>query len=86
MKTIKGILAWLIGSKFGWCILGFIFAAIFLISSNYVENEIFYNVLYYAGMSCIGFVAVMTLIFIAYAWVINPIREYKENKKNKLLF
>jgi ABC-type uncharacterized transport system permease subunit len=26
---------------------------------------------------------VFTLIAIAYAWVINPIREYKENKKFK---
>lgn len=80
---IKNILSWLIHSKIGWVVLGFIFAAIFLISSNYVENETFYNVLYYAGMSCIAFIAVMTLIFIVFAWVINPIREYKERKEFK---
>lgn len=31
---------------------------------------------FYTGMVGIAFIAIMTLIFIVFVWVINPIREY----------
>lgn len=80
MKTIKNIWSFLIGSKFGWVILGFIWMAIFLTIDNIFDADW----AFYTGMIGVAFNFVMTIIFIIYAWIINPIREYKERKKNNL--
>lgn len=80
MKALKSIGSFLIGSKFGWVILAFIWAAIFFMIDNLVEGDW----AYYTGMLGIVFNFILTIIFIIFAWIINPIREYKERKKNKL--
>jgi len=52
---------------------------------NYISNEVASDSVsvffYYAAMVCFGLLLVYGLVFIAFAWVINPIREYRNNKK-----
>jgi putative flippase GtrA len=36
---------------------------------------------YYVMTTSLGLLALIALVFIVFAWVINPIREYLKNKK-----
>lgn len=55
--------------------LGVLFAAI----SNITGLE-FFNIM---SLIPLAYVFWLTLLFIAYAWVINPLKELKERRKNK---
>jgi len=37
----------------------------------------------WVSMLGLGYIVGLTLVMFAYAWVINPIRSYKENRNNK---
>ena len=57
--------------------ISFVWACTFTAIDNNVEGDWAFWVSVPALLYMFGLVLVM----IAYAWVINPIREYKENKK-----
>lgn len=46
---------------------------------NYDEGTFWY-VLFYIGIALLGF---ETLLFLIYGWIINPIRDLRERRKNK---
>lgn len=58
-------------------------APLFNYLSDIAANDTTGYVFYIAFLVCVGALLLYTLVFIAFAWVINPIREYKENKKIK---
>jgi hypothetical protein len=41
------------------------------------------NVFYYMYMTGLGLITLVTVVAIVYAWIINPIRTYWENHKDK---
>ena len=49
-----------------------------------IDNNISGDWAYWTAMPGIAYMFGLTLVGIAYAWVINPIREYRENKKRKI--
>ena len=73
---IKKSLFWLTHTKLGWFFISFIWSAIFTAIDNNIEGN------WAFWLSLPGFVYMfgLTLVAIAYAWVINPLREYRENK------
>lgn len=74
---IKKSLKWLVYTKLGWLIISVIWFAIFRIIDSNIDSDWAWWVSMPAGLYILG----LTLVMIAYAWVINPIRLYKENKK-----
>lgn len=74
---MKNALKWLVYTKLGWFILSFIWSAIFIMIDSNIES----NWAFWVAIPGLLYMAGLTLVAIAYAWVINPIREYKENKK-----
>ncbi len=82
MEDLRGInmmnaLKWLTHTKLGWFILSFIWTAIFIAIDSNVNGDW----AFYIAIPGMAYMAGLTLLMIAYAWVINPIREYKSNKK-----
>ena len=76
MKILNA-LKWLISTKLGWLILSFLWVGTFMIIDDNIES----GWAFWAAMPGFAYMIGLCLIMIAYAWVINPIREYKENKK-----
>jgi len=74
---MKQFLKWLVYTKLGWCVISFIWMAIFLLIDSNVDAEW----PFWVAMLGAAYLFGLTLVMIAFAWVINPIREYKENKK-----
>lgn len=77
MKNIGNALKWLVTTKLGWLILSFVWIAIFLIIDDNIES----NWAFWTALPGFAYIVGLFLVMVAYAWVINPIREYKENKK-----
>ncbi len=76
---MKNALRWLVSTKLGWFIISFLWTALFIGIDSNVEG----NWAFWLAMPGVAYMLGLTLVLIAYAWVINPIREYKENKKFK---
>jgi hypothetical protein len=76
---IKRSLRWLVCTKLGWLIISAIWFSVFKLIDNSIESDWAFWVSMPAGLYILG----LTLVMIAYGWIINPIREYKENKKFK---
>ena len=74
---MKNALKWLVYTKLGWFILSFIWTAIFMLIDSNIES----NWAFWVAVPAMAYMFGLTMVAIAYAWVINPIREYKANKK-----
>ena len=78
MKTkLKQILLQIFTTKIGWLGFSIFCAVLFGTLFNY------YDWAYIPFLLSWVWPVLFTLIGIAYAWVINPIRQYKETKKLK---
>lgn len=76
-KKLEHWLLQIFATKIGWLGLSLLSALVFGILSNWYEwAEL-------PAMLSWVWPVILTLIAIAYAWVINPIRAYKETKKMK---
>lgn len=75
MKILNA-LKWLVSTKLGWLILSFLWVGTFMIINDNVESSWPFWVAVPGFLYIIG----LFLVMIAYAWVINPIRERKETK------
>ena len=77
MNYIKNKLLWLFTTKLGGLAVSFFFIFIFAFLSKYYDwanTMVLISWIYPIGLA---------LVMFAYAWVINPIRDYKERKKKK---
>ncbi len=74
---IKRSFKWLTHTKLGWLIISIIWFGIFTIIDNNIESDW----AFWVSMPAAAYVVGLTLTMITYAWIINPIRMYKENKK-----
>lgn len=63
-------------TKLGWIFISFIMSSFFLWLAN-----LGYDWALYAAYPFFGYIAVIFLIMMAYAWVINPIRDRREWKR-----
>ncbi len=71
------ILVQIFCTKIGWFVICLLLAGLFSFLSDHYDLFIFEIAIY----ASLVYPVVLLLILIAYAWVINPIRERKENKK-----
>jgi len=76
MKILNA-LKWLISTKLGWLIISFLWIGTFMIINDNIESPWPFFVAIPGFLYIIG----LFLVMIAYAWVINPIRERKETKR-----
>lgn len=74
-KKFKNILVQIFCTKIGWLIVCFLLALIFGLLSNYYDWA---EIVMYI---CMVYPFVLALVAIAYGWIINPIRDYKNDKK-----
>lgn len=74
---MKDVLHWLTHTKLGWLLISFGWLGLFLGIDNQIEG----SWAFWTAMPALAYITGLTLVMIAYAWVINPIREYRENKK-----
>lgn len=81
MSTLKEILSWLVLSNFGRILMLVILTPLFLYLSTVVSSTLLSNIFLYGFYVTSGLIGIYMLVLIAFAWVINPIREAKENKK-----
>ncbi len=79
MNKIKNILNWMTHTKLGWFLISFIWLAIFTAIDSNIES----NWAFWISLPAVVYMVGLTLVMISYAWVINPIRNYRENKKLK---
>lgn len=77
MEKFKRILIQIFCTKIGWLFLTLVLAVVFGILANY------YYWCEIAMFICFAYLIVFTLISIVYGWIINPMRDYKNNKKIK---
>ena len=77
MGKIKNFFKWLTHTKLGWLLISFIWLGIFMIIDDNIES----NWAFWTAMPALVYIVGLCLVMIAYGWVINPIREYKETKK-----
>lgn len=79
MNKIKNVLFWLTHTKLGWFLISFAWGATFQIIDSFQES----SWAFWVSLLGWAYVVGLMLVLIAYAWVINPIRERKESKKMK---
>jgi uncharacterized membrane protein len=77
LDKIKKFLFWTKHTKLGWFLISFIWAATFTIIDNNIEDDW----AYWLAIPGIAYMFALVLVTVVYAWVINPIREYRKNKK-----
>lgn len=80
LDKIKRFLFWTTHTKLGWFLISFVWTAIFMT----IDSNISGDWAYWVAIPGIVYMFGLTLVAIAYAWVINPLREYRENKKRKI--
>ncbi len=77
MEKLRHVLVQIFCTKIGWLVVCLFLAFVF--GSLATAYELFWcQVAMYLSFA---YPFGLTLVMIAYGWVINPIREYKENKK-----
>lgn len=82
MEKLKTFLKWLVVTNYGRIVLGGILLLGGFTPLNWVdEDSILGNILFYTGLTGGGILLVYALLMMVYAWIINPIREYKNKKK-----
>lgn len=80
LDKIKKFLFWLTHTKLGWFLISFIWTVIFM----KIDSNISSDWAYWMAIPGIVYMVGLALVAIAYAWIINPIREYRKNKKRKI--
>jgi hypothetical protein len=76
LNKVKRGLKWLVMTKLGLFVTSFIWLIIWTGVYNNVEGEW----PAYVALPGLAYIVIMTLIMIVYAWIINPIREWKKRK------
>lgn len=76
---MKIFLKWLILTKYGRLLLALFFTVLFQLLSDRLNSD----VLGWIGFVFFGYIIGFALYVIIYAWIINPIRMWMENKKIK---
>lgn len=74
---LKNALLQVFATKIGWLGVTMFLFVVFGLLAN------IYDWAYIAMQICLIYPVGLGLVMMAYAWVINPIRDYKENKKAK---
>ena len=74
-KKLEKLLLQIFTTKIGWLGISLLGLIVFGILSNFYEWAL---IPMYVSLI---WPVIFTLIAIVYAWIINPIRDYKENKK-----
>lgn len=74
---MKKALKWLISTKLGWLIISFLWIGIFMIINDNIES----NWAFWVALPGFIYIGGLFLVMMAYACVINPIREYRETKR-----
>lgn len=83
-EKLKLALLQIFATKVGWMIISMILIVIFSIFSTHssiLENG--YEWCDYALWFPVAYLVGLGFIMMIYAWIINPIRQYKANKKEK---
>ena len=70
------VLNWLVTTKLGWLIISFIWMGISMIVDANVES----NIGLYMAIPALGYIVVLTLVMLVYAWIINPLNDRKKSK------
>jgi hypothetical protein len=76
-KKLEHWLLQIFATKIGWLAISLLSALTFGLLAN------IYDWAYWPAILSWVYPVVLTLIMIVYAWIINPIRDYKETKKLK---
>ena len=77
MTNLKTILTWLCTSYFGLMTLGTILFLVGFLPMSWIdEDTIIGQAFIWTGVIGTGLLFVMTIYGMAYAWIINPIRNY----------
>lgn len=79
-KILTG-LKYVVLTNLGRIITLMLLAPLFDYLSQNASNDTVGQVFYIAFLVCVGALLLYTLVFIVFAWIINPIRDYRENKK-----
>ena len=85
--STKTALLQVFATKIGWAFISMVLLVVFgVFSTNSTLIENGYEWCNYAMIPPALYLLVLTLIMMAYAWIINPIRAYKERKKARESF
>lgn len=76
---VKEAAIWLVYTKLGRFLGAFILSAIF----NALYENLEWEWAYWAMLICVAYVAGFIAISIVFAWIINPIKWFINNYKNK---
>lgn len=76
-NRLRQILVQIFCTKIGWLFLTLGLAVIFGVLADRLDCVWCSYVMY----TCLIYPVVLTIIMIIYAWIINPLRDYRENKK-----
>jgi len=77
---MKNFFKWITHTKLGWLLISFLWTAVFMIIDDNIES----NWAFWVATPAIAYMFGLTLVGIAFAFVINPIRDHKANKKTKI--
>jgi hypothetical protein len=77
LDRIKNTIFWATHTKLGWVLISFIWSAIFMT----IDSNISGDWAFWTAIPGITYMVLLTIITIIHAWIINPIRNYKERKK-----
>ena len=73
--NLKKILAQTFCTKIGWLVICFLCAFVFVILND------FYDWAWIGIYASMAYPVILILVMITYGWIINPIKNYKLNKK-----
>ena len=78
-NKVKKFFTWLVRTKLGWCLISFIWIVIWMGVYNHTAGDW----PFWVAVPGMAYLVGLTLVMMAYGWVINPIREWKKRRKNK---
>jgi uncharacterized membrane protein len=76
---MKDKLKWLVKTKMGWMLISIVWFIVFRIIDTNIESDW----AFWVSMPAAAYLVGLFLVMMAYAFVINPIRDYKEKEKFK---
>lgn len=74
---MKKVLVQIFCTKIGWLGVTLLLAFIFGLIADRTDCDWCAYVMY----ACFAYPVGLTIVMIVYAWIINPLRDYRENKK-----
>ena len=81
LSKITTALKYVVFTHLGRLITLMLLAPLFNYLSDVAKSDTTGYVFYIAFLVCVGALLLYALVFIVFAWIINPIREYRETKK-----